>query len=227
MDDNKDLASAHRYQNAAKAAGLAGVAADTADAEHAASETRSAQLGDDGSMPPLKRISLILADLIEAQLTVNAGPQANLVPGTNFTEQGVQVLLRELGKRSETPGAPGRFLSWWLLTFLTRSGKAEETFIAGANLMRLQRLATVLDRIRSQRPAPSTSAPAAADGEDAEDAMELVVERDDAFETAEAIEVPQNLVETPLEQPAKQPHSKPARRHRKKQAPAPKEEPET
>lgn len=220
MDDNRDLVPAQRHENAVKSGGLAGVDADTAGAEPEARGGQSAQPGGDMSMPPLKRIVLTLADLIEAQLTVDAGPQSVPVPGTDFTEEGVRLLLRELGRRSETPGAPGRFLAWWLLTFLTRSAKGEETFVAGANLPRLQRLAIGLDRIRSQRPAPSTSAPAPhGDDEDADDAMESVMQREDA------IAATQTADETPVERPTKPPHSKPARRSKKTQEPPAQEGP--
>ncbi len=223
MDDIKQPAPERQHQNAANASGSDEANADVAGVEQTASESVSAQIGAEGAMPPLKRMVLTLAELIEAQLTVSTGPQAVLVPGTDFTEEGVRLLLRELGKRSETPGAPGRFLAWGLLIFLTRQGTGDDRVVAGANLMRLQRLATVLDRIRSQRSAPPTPTPEKNAGDDADDDTAPWPQDDEAIEV---IEAPQEMSEAPVDQPAKKPRSKPAHRHRRKQEPAAQDESE-
>lgn len=194
--------------------------ADAAGEDWAAAEDEAARTGGAGPQPMLRNVALKLADLIAAPLTAGAGPQAIPIPGTDFTEAGVRRLLRVLAKRSETPGAPGRILARWLLAFLTKPTAGEESLVAGASLTQLQRLATVLDRIRAQQTAPAASQAATHGDDDPGDAADAERRR------IESIEASLNRLQASVEQLAEKLDPKPTPSHRKTQKAATKQQPE-
>lgn len=210
MQDEKDL----------KAGGSAEADTDAAGADWAAAEDEDARTGGAGPQPMLRGAVLKLADLIAAPLTAGAGPQAVRIPGTDFTEAGVRRLLRELVKRAETPGAPGRVLARWLHAFLTKPEAGEENLVAGANPLKLQRLATVLDRIRAQKTAPAAPQAATHGDDDPGDAADAERRR------IEAIEASLNRLQSSVEQLAEKLDPKPQPSRRKAQKAATRDEPE-
>ncbi|WP_372884153.1 hypothetical protein [Shimia sp.] len=79
-------------------------------------------------------------------LTQSAGSDTKMVPGTQFSEQGVQDLMQKLHRRAAHPEQKGAKVAKMLLSFLTPKG-GEEAVIAGASLDKLRVLSGAANRV--------------------------------------------------------------------------------
>lgn len=90
-----------------------------------------------------------LATFLLRTLRMREDENTPTIPGTAFTEQGVQQMLEALKSRSESLGAGGRGLSKRLYAYLTRPAKDGEEMVAGVNKDSLTRFVNFLTQMQS------------------------------------------------------------------------------
>ncbi|MEM1315834.1 MAG: hypothetical protein AAGI51_14855 [Pseudomonadota bacterium] len=98
-------------------------------------------------MDNLQRLR-VLAIVDNAMSRKGAGKNAE-VPGTHFTEHGVESFMTLLKTRSQKPDGPGGSFAVRMLEILTRKDEGD-TDVHGASLAQLQRFSTRAASIRDK-----------------------------------------------------------------------------